>query len=182
MKRVYAEMVLKGIMSENSKSIVNNILDWMETISDEKSDAFMDIITGVEKRDINVPKSISERDIIEACNKEVKRNTNYNVFSVTALTTPFYNGEFSTRPIVTALYMYEYKSSKKLSPEKSAEFEELKKKFTEEYNNRIISDNERDKLDKCKSILYNFCSNNAYDGEDAVEVMRADYSTITVSL
>lgn len=181
MKRVYAEMILKGMISEGDK-MISNILDWMETIENCKSDDFMDIITGVEKRNINVPKSIPESDIVEACNKEVKRNTNYSVFSVTTLTTPFYSGEFSTRPIVTALYLYEYKSSKKLSPEKAEEFNELKKKFTEKYNNRIISNDERDQIDKDKSVLYNFCSNNAYDGEDAVEVNRADYSTITVTL
>ena len=175
-------MILKGIMMSDSNKMINNILDWMETIENYKSDDFMDIITGVEPRNTNIPKSIPESDIIEACNKEAERCTNYSVFSVTALTTPFYNGEFSTRPVVTALYLYEYKTNKKLSPEKAEEFNKLKRQFIEKYSDRIISDNERDRIDKEKSILYNFCSNNAYEGEDAVEVNRVDYNTITVTL
>jgi hypothetical protein len=168
-------------MSDGDK-MVNNILDWMETIDDHKSDSLIDIITGVESRNINIPKSIPESDVVEACNKEVRKRTNYNVLSVTVLTTPFYDEEFSTTLVVNALYLYEYKSNKKLSPEKAEEFDRLKRQFVEKYNNRIISNDEIDQIDKERSALYNFCSSNAYEGEDAVEVMRVDYNKITVTL
>lgn len=183
MKRVYAEMILKGVMAENSKDVIGNILDWMETISDEKSDSFMDIITGVERRNSGILKSFTEQEIIDACEKCVKQNTTRKVLSVSSISEVSYNDEFSTRPITVALYIYEYKSNNKLSPEKASEFELLKSEFTKRYDRKIVTDyEEKNKMEKMRSELYNFCSKNAYDGEDGIEVNRADYSTITVTL
>lgn len=183
MKRVYSEMILKGMMVENSEDIVNNILDWMDTISDEKSDAFMDIITGVERRNSGILKSFTEQEIIDACEKCVKENTTRKVLSVSAISSVSYNDEFSTRPIIVALYLYEYKSNSKLSPEKASELEMLKAEFIKRYDKKIVTGyGEKDEMEKMRSELYNFCSRNAYDGEDAVEVMRADYNTCIVTL
>lgn len=182
MKRIYSEMILKGMMSNGNEAVINNILNWMETISDDKSNNFMDIITGVEKRNPDILKSFTENDIIDACERCVKKNTTRNVLSVSAISEVSYNDEFSTRPTVVALYICEYKSNNKLSPEKASEFELLKAEFIKKYDRKIIMHEERDEFDRKKSELYNFCSRNSYDGEDAVEVNRADYNTITVTL
>lgn len=183
MKRVYAEMILKGMMSGNSENIIANILDWMETINDDKSNSFMDIITGVEKRNTTILKSLTENDIIDSCERAAKNSTTRRVLSTSAISEVSYNDEFSTRPTVVSLYLYEYKSNNKLSPEKASEFELLKAEFIKKYDRKIIMHGvERDEFDKKKSELYNFCSRNSYDGEDAMEVNRVDYSTITVTL
>ena len=183
MKRVYAEMILRGVMAEGSKNVISNILDWMETIDGNKSDNFMDIITGVEKRNIDILESFTGQEIINACEKYVKKETTLKVLSVSVISEVSYNDEFSTRPITVALYIYEYKGNNKLSPEKASEFESLKAEFIKRYDGKIVTNyEEKDKMEKMRSELYNFCSRNTYDGEDAVEVAGAGYSMITVTL
>lgn len=183
MKRVYAEMILKGMMSDGGEDIIHNILNYMETISNEKSDSLMDIIAGVEKRNPDILKSFTEQDIIDACVRYAKVNVTRNILSVSAISSVSYDDDFSIRPVVTALYLYGYKGNNKLSPEKASEFESLKADFIKKYDRKVIMDDvEKDEFNKKRNELYNFCSRNAYDGEDAIEVTRVDYNTYTVTL
>lgn len=183
MKRIYAEMILKGMMSENSESIVKNILDYMETLNDDNSNELMDIITGVEHRSVAILNSFKEQDLINAANNYVDKNfsSKKNVISVSIYGKPCYNSEFSTKPGFTILVMYEYENKKKISKEKFEEYSNLKQEFFAKYNNKYVAD--MNGFDADKSTLYNFVGRcQECNDEDSVEVHKMDYNTYYVTL
>lgn len=187
MKRFYSEMILKSMMSNNNEHIVNNILDWMETINDEKSNNFMDIITGASTRNKHVLECIkSDNDrLVKAAKEYMKKYyKNRNVISLSITSEPFYDNDFSVIPvfIISAVYEYDNGSKKKISKEDAARFEDMKRDFAMDFNGKNVVD-DTSEYESRRNKLYNFVGGcKEYSGEDAVEVVKIDYNTYTVTL
>lgn len=184
MKRVYAEMILKGMMSENSESIVNNILNWMETIDERNSDNFMDIITGVTNRCKSSLKVDDKMFLVNAAKDYMKNNySSKSMISISITSELLYENEFSTTPSfkIFAVYNDNY-NKKKISKEDYEKLEELKKQFAEKYNEKDIAGGFGE-YESNRKELYNFVGNcKEYSGEGCVEVTRVDYNSYTVRL
>lgn len=181
-------MILKGVMAEGgSKNVINNILDWMETISDEKSDDFMDIITGVEDRNKKVLEHVkSDNDrLVEVAKEYMKKcYRSRNVISLSITSEPFYDNEFSITPVfnISVVYEYDNGSKKKISKEDAARFEEMKRDFVRDFNGKNVVDNTSE-YESRRSVLYNFVGScKECSDENFVEVVKIDYNTYTVTL
>lgn len=183
MKRIYSEMILKSMMSNNSEDIVKNILDYMETLNDDYSNVLMDIITGVEHRSVAILNSFKEQDLINAANNYIDKNfsSKKNVISVSMYIKPCYDSEFSTKPGFSIIVMYEYENKKKISKEKFEEYSNLKQEFFAKYHNKYVA--EMKNFDAEKSTLYNFVGRcQECNDEDAVEVCKIDYNSYYVDI
>lgn len=187
MKRIYSEMILKGMMSGNSDNIITNILNWMETINDDKSNNFMDIITGVSTRNKSVLECVkSDNDRLAEIAKEYmkKHYRSRNVISLSIISEPFYDNDFSVIPAfnISVVYEYDNGSKKKVSKEDAARFEDMKRDFAMDFNGKNVVD-DMSEYESRRSKLYNFIGGcKEYSGEDAVEVVKVDYNTYTVTL
>lgn len=175
-------MILRGVISSNSEKIINNILNWMETIDERSSDNFMDIITGVTDRCKDSLKVDDETLLVNAAKDYIKNNySSKKLISVSITSRLAYDDNFSIKPSfkISAVYNDCY-NKKKISKEDLEKLEELKKQFAEKYNDKSIVEN-IEEYEKDRKELYYFVGNCKTE-EEGVEISKVDYNTYTVTL